>query len=311
MIRQQRGYGFCGMLPCMRKLADSAGRAVAGAGHLAVWAALYQCGALALAGTTAGLRVGVWAYLGVGLVAMSTYLKDRVKLRREHWDPADVLAHPSRAVFLRSRVGWIRAAMVVALLGGVVCLWFVHPALVLLGPGAWCGVVWYGRPRVGGGRRPKDVIVIKNTIVAGAIGGMVCVVAGVSDGGWAEWGGSRWFWGLLIGAAVFAQVFCDAVLCDLGDRCADQAYGTRTVVVVYGIRSAWVVALIAQGVASGLVLSGGLIGGVAFTPSLIWGIGGVLFWIITRKAPDRVTRDFTDMKLGLLGAAVLVISCCG
>ncbi len=291
----------------MDQQAGNAARVVGGVGHLAVWAALYQVGALAVLSEAMGLGVGGWAYGGVGLIALSTYLKDRVKLRRIYLDPADEMAHPARAAFLRGRAGAVRVVMGVALVGGMGCMGMVHPVLAAVGPAAWAGVIWYGRPRQGGARRPKDVVVVKNLIVAGSIGGMVWVVGAVADGGLRGWDSAQWLAGVVVLAAIVVQVFGDAVICDLDDRESDARFGTRTIVVSRGERTAWVVAIGAQiSVSAGLVVCG-MFGVIEQLPALVWGIGSAVGTGLTVVVRRGVRRDATDAKLAVVGGIVLAL----
>lgn len=285
----------------------AAERFFAGLGHLALWAALYQVGALVVAGALLGVDLlgsgSGWAAMGgVGLVAMSTYLKDRIKLRSRHLDPADPVAHPSRAAFLRANALRVRALMVTALVAGSAMLGVVHPVLTLVGPAAWIGVIWYGRPRAGDARRPKDRLIVKNGIVALTIGGMVWTVALVERGAGVHWAPAAW-----VLAAVVAQVFCDAIVCDIDDHEADARFGTRTISVVWGNAAAWGYAASAQLLAIVLALKATMENEVGSLPALILGAGGIAGLILTHALPAGTRRDATDLKLAVIGLAVLIV----
>lgn len=202
-----------------------------------MWPALYQAAALVLLAGVAGVDVTGWAVVCVGALAMSTYLADRAKVHPSLVDPADVATHPGRVRFLK-RYRWLAAElMILSASAAVVCAYVLHPLAVLLVPCAYAGVVWYAHPRRGGRKRPKQVLYVKNGVVAASVAALGACVLVAQEGGEVEW------WRLAgAGLVVLLHVFADAALCDLDDAPGDARFGIETLPVVHRERATWAVA---------------------------------------------------------------------
>lgn len=270
---------------------------------------------------------GAWA-AGLGYlfsVGVGVYLLDRVKLSDVRLDPADAVAHPERAAFIARHSAAVRGLMMAMFAVGAACGAWVWWGLVVVEGMACAGVVVYaGKPRVVRAR-PKDVLVVKNACIGGAITGFAVVtmwVVGMGEergaaAGWrALWAGVMS--GVPLGAVavgagqLFVRVMADSIICDLEDEEADRAFGTATLATRFGRRAAWNVAsgmrvvvgagLIVAGVGGG---SGGLGGGLGEW-SWKWGVVTIVSTVVMRVADPKRVRDWTDVRFPMEVVAVMV-----
>lgn len=271
---------------------DWPARALAGAGHAAVWPGLYGVGALWLASPAAGVRPTLAPAAFVFLTAQACYLFDRVKLSSGRLDPADALAHPARRAALGDHQRAARAYVVIALgvaswIGFRAAGWPVAaPALAAVGVWAYAG-----RP-AGERRRPKDRLAWKAMLTAS---GHACL-AGVGIAMTGRFTAQALPALLMLTALVFA----DAVACDLDDLAADRAFGTRSLAVELGPSGAWLVTLagwLAAGLAAAALLPG--------RTAAVFAGGLLLTGAIAMATPGR--KDFIDARLVLIAAACAAV----
>lgn len=241
-------------------------------------------------------------------IGVGVYLLDRVKLSDARLDPADAVAHPERAAFIARHSGTVRGAMLALFAIGAACAAWLGMeagwrgwALLALEGGACVGVVLYaGRPRRVRAR-PKDVLIVKNACIGGAITGFVVIVVSLvalSD--------SPSIWPLAamgLGAAqLFVRVVADSIICDLEDEEADRAFGTATLATRFGRRVAWNTASVMR-VAVGVALIALPLGDRR--AAVAWGVVTIVSTVILRVCDPRRVRDWTDLRFPLEAAAVL------
>lgn len=275
---------------------------------LALWSGLYVAAGVVAFAQLAGMwrlvseEVERWVFVVGCAVCAGTgvYLLDRVKVADRWVDPADRAAHPARAGFLARHVVAARVVVVVLVgigagLGGMVSAW-VAPIVV----GACIGVLVYaGRPR-GVRARPKDVLIVKNACVAGAItvfAGTLCVLAAQIDLR------SAGTWSLLVmaGVQVMGRVFADAVLSDLDDEAADRAFATATLATRYGRERAWNIAMVIR-----LWLAAALLAVPVgeLRVRVCWAVVTVVSTLALRLTRPSRVRDWVDVRF--VGEVVVV-----
>jgi 4-hydroxybenzoate polyprenyltransferase len=285
-------------------------------GYLAVWAGVYVAGAVVCCTQVAGLGIelstGVWVrgLACATCTAMAVYLLDRVKLRDAWLDPADAAAHPQRYAFVAMRSPWIRVGIVLLLAGGAVLgaslVWWAGVMPVI----ACAGVLVYaGRPR-GARARVKDVLVLKNAVVACAIAGFamltVAAMAVAASGGGVFVASVRERWMAVCVSVVHlaVRVGADAALCDLDDEHADRLHGTGTLPARLGREHAWNVAMVVRLVIAVAIAAAPM---APVRARLAWAGVTVLSSVALRvMAPARV-RDWVDARLGVEAAVVSVV----
>ncbi len=244
-------------------------------------------------------------------VGVAVYLLDRVKLSDARLDPADAVAHPERAAFIARHSGAVRGLMMAMFAAGAACGAWVWWGLLVVEAAACAGVVVYaGKPRVVRAR-PKDVLVLKNACIGGAITGFVVVTVWVTGMGQERgWAGVALV-PVLIGAAqLFVRVMADSIICDLEDEEADRAFGTATLATRFGTRVAWNVASAMRlAVGAGLIAAGVIgagVGGGSGAWSWKWGVVTIVSTVALRLADPKRVRDWTDMRFPIEAAAVMV-----
>jgi len=213
-------------------------------GHLAFWPAFYSIGVLSvtmhlLHGSAPGWR----AYLFVGLCGHACYLLDRVKASDARLDPADALAQPERYRFLAAHTRPIRWVIALDLLACLLIGWMITPYLLPIPLiAAACVLLYAGRPPEPRRPRIKDLPALKAILIAGAH----TALAGATTLAFMGTHLAELDRGVLLLAIVWTIVFADAVLCDLDDQGADQAYATKSMPVLIGRSPAWALALLAH-----------------------------------------------------------------
>lgn len=262
---------------------------------LAVVSGMYTVGSMAAVYLLVGHAVD-WSVVGAaGLCAVGLYLIDRVKLRDQDLDPADLAAMPHRYEFLARHTQGIRVGSLGLFAVSSVLFAQHHPWLSALPPLGLISVVLYSLgPRHG--RRPKDQLLLKNAIVAAAVvclGGVVLWAHGVDPGAPAPLFTLAWLGAVVLG---------DAALSDLDDSVTDQQFETHTLPNTMGHPKTWIAALLLQAVAG--------VGLLRFAPVLehsFWLAIGVPvstlgLWLLR----PRHVRDLVDLRLPLLAAVVLL-----
>lgn len=271
----------------------SGGGTLACASHFALPPALYAV----------GLLIGVWHLAGhglfppartmvyVGAAALSVYLFDRVKLPGVPMDETDRTAHPARWAFLSQRVGLVRTFAFVAMAGAIAAGAVSGPLLAVL-PALGIAAIWVYAGRRRTGKRPKDLFVVKNLMIALGLTVLVGACAVVD-------GDASWHLAIVCGW-VFVVVAADAALCDLDDLEADRTRGTRTLPVVAGRGATWRVALGAHLLAAALAVAARP-DGVGFAWALGLVVGTAVPMLVANAAP---VRDLVDLRLPLLAGVV-------
>ncbi|MHC4908143.1 MAG: UbiA family prenyltransferase [Planctomycetota bacterium] len=273
---------------------------LAALGHLAVWAGLYVAACVALASLLLGDGVRVAAVLTAFVLAVSVYLADRVKLHDRLRNPADAEAHPAREAFMDAHAGTVRAAVWVLMAIAAGFASAVHPVAVALVPAAHLGVLVYASaPRR---IRPKDVLGVKNAMVAVCIVGLAFAL--VHLGGWPEVSMTG---AVLVAVAMTAVVFVDAMLCDLEDAAADARHGTRTVPSVFGSRVAWFVGSSAGVIVAVILVTAAMRGMVPRGASLGLAALFVLSTPLLTLVPDGHRRDLVDARLPAITVVVVLL----
>ena len=259
-------------------------------GDLAAFSGLYGAGCALAVFVFADKPVWWMGVLGAGLATWGVYLIDRIKLRDQDWDPADLAANVSRHAWLRARRLAVR----------LLALLMLATAMLVFGTRLW----WLGLLPLGGlgavvlytagpehGKRPKDVLLLKNAMVATGMSVLAFGVVHAADGlGTNDWSGIIWLWLVVLG---------DAAVSDLDDRVTDLEFRTRTLATQgRSTVRAWLTgpfsfAIVTQFLAVGLLLASpvaaaGMAAAVPMTTA------GVLL-----LAPERY-RDWIDMRLPLL-----------
>ena len=240
------------------------------------------------------------AYAVAFLTALATYLLDRVKLRDRDLDPADVLAHPQRAGFVREHKGMCRAIVLLSAGGAAGIAIATEPLAALLVPASLAGVLFYARPRDRSRWRPKDVLTLKNPSVACSIIAFAVALTLVYSHGrpMIEMLGAIW-----IPAIFLAQhVMADAALCDIDDRIADERYNTRTLAVHVGMARAKRVAV---GIKVGALVwpvASVLLGRLDASVTIVWVVLPAVFVFALSKWWGGDYRDPIDLALPVIAA---------
>lgn len=268
------------------------------AGHLALWLGLYFCAVYACAAALLGRTLSWLALAGCFFAGVGLYLLDRVKARDAWLDRADAQAQPERYAFLLARRRRVRALAWVSLAAGAAAVAAISPLNLLLAPVGILGVLVYGsvhRP----GRRPKDVLLIKNLLPGGAIAGLGVFLAWQSPP-LASPPALPHAAGTLL--ALLLIVTADAMLCDLDDTEIDRAHRTQTVPARFGRRATWLGALAMHAAAVGAILGVGAAAGTMRTAAALAGADLALTGALWAIEPPTL-RDWVDMRLALVAAA--------
>lgn len=209
--------------------------------HLAVWPACYTLGVYVMVVLMLGLPTPDLAtVVFVLLVGHGCYLLDRVKISDARQDPADALALPDRALLYTHRSRLIRAWLSIELLLSVVAGYLISPLIALIPLGALLGVhIYAGRGATPGEPRFKDLPALKSFFISSAHLALVVAVLWGNDHNLIEQPRAGVVLGLV---ALWLLVSADAILCDLDDRHSDAFYGTRSLPVLIGDGSAWILA---------------------------------------------------------------------
>lgn len=260
----------------------------------AIYAAGLTVGGLLLVSPAA---VGPAHALAVALVvaiAWMAHVLDRVKVLRRWRDPADRMANPARDAWIeRNRRAMLVIAAMLALGSGVLA-WVLEPWLVVLVPAGAAAVVAYGsRPTDSRRPRPKDVLILKNALTGLAYATLI---------GCAMWPALADRAGLWPALAIVALIVAgDAILSDIDDRSADEAFGTRTVPVVAGRRRAILAA--AGSYAAGVLIW--VIFGPATGPAGVFVLGLPLVGLALAMLPR--TRTAIDLRAGVVAAGAVLL----
>ncbi len=220
-------------------------------GHLAGWAVLYSVAVYIALSEFLEHPIGILELSYVTLCAHAGYLLDRVKFRDRDLDPADLMADHDRHTYLRKHARIIRIIMALEWVAAGIVGTVISPmfGFLVIG-GITAGYVYSGwRPAEAGGRtRLKDVFGLKAILVSGAVVGLG--VAPVVVGS-PEYPAFDQFAMKLFGMGLV--VFGDAVICDLDDRTSDDAFGTKSVPVLLGIRRAGLVGMLVLVIGCGVL----------------------------------------------------------
>lgn len=275
------------------------------AGALALWASLYVCGALVCLWQLAGAPGAPppMAFAAAGAIAAATYLLDRVKLADRLLDPADPVAHPTRAAIVRRRRGALRAAILILATLGAAAAWSLHPLAALLAPASLIGVTIYaGRPPAASRPRIKDRLLLKNLAVGASQTAFAAALLFAAE----QPVSASSLPHIVPGAAFLLLIItADAALCDLDDLSADAQFGTRTLPNTLRRAPAIRWALAAEFVAGVALL--------ACLPLLRRPVAGALWAILTPATALGITvlrpagpvRDLIDARLILIAAVAL------
>jgi len=274
-------------------------------GDGAVWPGLYAVGTLGLLALIAGLPIGdvdrwraVLSGAFVLLCAQGGYLLDRAKVSATRLDPADRAANPSRFRLFDGRGRAIRVFVIVELAAAAAVALFIEPWLALVPIGTGIGVTLYaGRPANTGHPRPKDLAFLKGPLIASAHLALAGAALGAIFGRGTLTASPTW----VAAVCVWLIVLGDATVCDLDDADSDRAFGTRSVPVLLGERSAWGIAWACAVGASGLAwLNAGQCLGVPLALCM----GSTL--VIAMLLPSR--KDFIDARLIAITAVCIAFA---
>lgn len=255
-------------------------------GHLAVWVGLYVGACVAMASLLFDGGVTVRSVAIAMLAAMGTYLIDRARPLPGRVDPADTVAHASRAALMVRSGGLIRLSAVILLTLAAFLALAVSPLAVLVVVGAPIGVLVYSHR--GQLTRPKDKVVVKNAFVALSIMTLVMVLIDRVQQPEAV---------AVVGGFLLLHVFVDAMLCDIDDRHADARFGTRTIPNMLGVAATWRIAILMNVIAFFLLVLAAWMNVLSWPPALLLGLTTLLATVILSSLPVARVKDFVDLKL--------------
>lgn len=291
--------------PAHRRPAAAAAPAASALGHLATWVGLYVAAAAVLATQLAGLgTLPSSAALGCAFTAgVAVYLLDRVKTTDRRLDPADAESQPARYGFLHGRAADVR---MVALLFALLALTLALLVRPVVGVGVLLGVVgvwFYGWSPAGhaSGRRPKDLLLLKNALAAAWIAGFGILVAAADAGPLRSVG-----FGPFRHAAVVLVlvVFADSALCDIDDAESDAGRGTITLPVVVGPGWTWAIAFALEAGAAVVAARSGAAPPVAAA----WAITLPATLAVVLLARPSELRDVIDLRLPILAVVATAVA---
>lgn len=262
-------------------------------GHLAFWPMLYSVGVLVLTLELLDADPIDWrAYLFVAICAHSCYLLDRIKVSDARLDPADTEAQPDRYRFLTTHAKALRRVVVFELfIATAIAAISSLPLIAVPLIGAICVHLYAGRPAAPEHPRIKDLPAFKGILIAASHIALAGATLASFSGSIHPLVESDAVVSLLSVATI---VFADAILCDLDDLRADRAFATKSVPVIIGQRSAWILAFAAHlGAGIGLIIVQSASAGVlVFVGCLL--VSDLVFLFFERQ------RDWVDARLLVL-----------
>ncbi|MEE2906250.1 MAG: UbiA family prenyltransferase [Planctomycetota bacterium] len=261
-------------------------------GHLAAWVGFYVGGCVALAGLLLNGSVSILAVAIAIPAAMGTYLIDRARPLPGRVDPADTVAHASRAALMVRSGGLIRVGAVVLLALASVLALSMSPLAIVVVVGAPVGVLIYSHR--GQHTRPKDRLIVKNAFVAVSIVTLVLVLLSHVHQSAVM---------AVVGGFLLLHVFADAMLCDIDDRHADARFGTRTIPNTLGVAATWRLAIMMDLMALVLLILAAWWDLLPWPPAMLLGLTTLSATVILASLPVTRVKDFVDLKLPV---AVLV-----
>ncbi|MBL4591762.1 MAG: hypothetical protein JKY96_07360 [Phycisphaerales bacterium] len=270
-------------------------------GHLALWPTLYTLGVLILAEKLIMATTPQWAPLCfVAFCAHGCYLLDRVKTSDARLDPADLLAQPKRYEFIHKHTRILRPIILLDLVLAIAASIVFNPMLAWVPLAALWGVHLYAGRRPDPSRpRLKDLPALKAFFIAGAhLALALATILGEHGYGSLADSSGLFFTVLAMGAIVFG----DAVLCDLDDQQSDEQFQTRSIPVLVGHKSAWLLAIGSHVLALSLLMLS-----VGWTPALSI-VGGTLLFTNGVFTLLRRQRDAVDARLLVLAVFFVALS---
>lgn len=227
----------------------------------------------------------------------SVYLADRAKWRDAWFDPADEAANPTRARWIWSHRRAVRVLALLSALAGAIAACMFAPVLALAPFGGQLAVWLYAGTPHGSHASPrfKDFLLVKN--LAAAAGLLTLSVSAVTFDASAALSDVIRHAGL----PTLIVITCDCMLCDVPDRQGDEAFGTRTIPVAFGVPAARISAAILT-TAAGAWLH--------YFPSRadhVWAWGLALTSWPLAMAPSPWLRPLTDLRLPVIALAAALI----
>ncbi len=285
-------------------------------GHLGLWAGMYVAGAYIcfwqLAGAGACGSVPVWeAIVAVFLSATSVYAIDRVKLSDKLLDPADIAAQPARYAFLTRHTQAIRIGVIVMLLVAMGLASVVSRLLPIVIGLSVVGVFLYAPGPRRSLPRPKDILGLKNLLVAAGVVSLAMVATALL--GPLSRADSESFW--LVARQRVTPVFeatlllmmrvtIDAAICDVDDAQTDRRHGTQTLATLIGASNAFVVLCTARIAIAGLII---VLATVPMSVRIVWASAGVVSLIVLWARRGKPVRDPVDIALGVEAIVVTLL----
>ena len=254
-------------------------------GYVSFWSGCYVAGCtllagLLLGGELAGLALPVWASFSI---AMFVYVLHR------HRRAASSTVPSSRGRYLIEHPGIQRFIMLGFCLQAVVATWMVHPLGLLLVVVAPAGALLYAAGSLGS--QPRDMLLLKNLIVGGAIAALsvVLVLPGIE----------------VVPADLLPVVFAlcgivmiDAMLCDIDDREVDACTETRTFPLWIGAGPTRILAVGMECVAVMPLVVAGLVGIMPLGHGIVWASVFILSMVFLQGVVrPAVWRDLIDLRL--------------
>lgn len=249
--------------------------------------------------------------LCVLLTATAVYSIDRVKIRSEWLDPADVAAQPERYRFLTQHPGRVRLFALILLAAAAIVGAMIHPLVAALVVFAAISTVAYAPKPRQQIARVKDRLWLKNAYVAVGMAGFAALVAAINGGGTLETTvrlvRDHAFPLAIALVAVTLRIFFDAALCDIDDEPTDRRFQTDTFATSLGTTRVWNWAGIGRlAIAVGLLFASPL----PFVARVAWSFAMVLGMIALRwRHPTRIrdTVDFRFLPEALFVTLILVL----
>ena len=267
-------------------------------GHLALWAGCYAAGCVIYVSVAVGVPVDFRTVLIALLAAVGTYLLDRVGPMPGWPDRADVAAVPERVRFLRRRMPMPRVLAAACLMVSWLLAFDLGSIPRLIVPGAVMAMWIYAH--VPQRRRPKDVLVVKNLIVAGGLVAMSLVlVAAVSTASASS---------LAIAGLALLFVTCSgAMLCDLDDCRGDARRGTLTIPILVGTKLTWWIADALVLMGGAILLGSAAMGVLRWEDVILLAAGPVVLTGTLHAIQPRRVRHAVDILIPL-GIAAIAMS---
>ena len=281
------------------------------AGDIGLWAGLYAAAAYICVAQLSGLwNTGVdgvvdplraaFAALSLLLTTTGAYALDRVKLRDEWIDPADVRSRPRRYSFLIAHASQVRVLSVLLFVAGMATGLAVSPCAPIAGFCAFAGVAIYAphpraaRPRI------KDLLWLKNAYVALGMTGFVtfAVLASIAprDAGPAVWLATIQSHAPSLACAcvlLCARAWLDAAVSDIDDEAADRTTGTGTLPTSIGRERTWNLTAVLRIV---LICSILLCTPCPWPARAAWATAGTIGLIVVRTLRPQSLSDAVDLR---------------